>query len=397
MKSPFTDTIAALNDDLVTWRHDFHMHPERSRHEHRTSQKVREILSGVPGLRVLDPFDETDVVAVLNADRPGPCIALRADMDALPIDEQTGKPWASRNEGVMHACGHDGHTTILLGAVRTLASVAERFPGPIKFIFQPDEEGDGGAQRLCAKGVLRDPEVRAIVALHAWPNRPVGTVSIRPGPAMAANSSLFIRVRGQGAHGAYPHRGVDTIVVAAHIVTALQTIVARTVSPVEPAVVTIGHITAGATTNVIPDTCTMRGTIRFTDPALGEELTERIKRLVEHTAAAHRAEADVEIAPGYPPLSNDPDLALLVHECAADTLGDNRIITDEPISMGVEDFAFYAQQVPACMFRLGVRPVDQDTYPGLHSPFFDFNDDALPIGVTLLCHVVDRFFAKHAE
>jgi amidohydrolase len=392
MHTEWQNAIEPLRDDLISWRHDFHARPELSRHEHRTSARVREILTTIPGLQVHDPLDETDVVAVLNADRTGPCIALRADMDALPIEEQTGKPYASQNSGVMHACGHDGHTTTLLGVARVLAGMADRWPGPIKFIFQPDEEGDGGAERLCDKGVLSNPDVKAIVGLHAWPQRRVGTVSVRPGPSMAANTGILIEIEGQGCHGAYPHRGVDTIVVAAHVVTALQTIVSRTVNPLEPAVVTIGEIKAGATTNVIPATCRMQGTIRFTNPQVGEDIGRRITRIVEHTALAHGAKVHVKLIKGYPPLANDERVAAIVYQSAAALLGEENIITNEPISMGVEDFAFYAQHVPACMFRLGVCPRDQESYPGLHSPHFDFNDDALPIGVAMFCEITQRFF-----
>lgn len=395
MTTDWQNVIESLQDDLIAWRHHFHAHPERSRHEFQTSARVREILATIPGLNIHPPFEETDVVAVLNADRSGHCLALRADMDALPIEEQTGKPYASRNPGVMHACGHDAHTSILLGTARILAGMADQWPGPIKFIFQPDEEGDGGAERLCANGVLRDPDVSAIVALHGWPHRSLGTVSVRPGPVMAANTGILIDIEGQGSHGAYPHRGVDPIVVAAHVVTALQTIVSRTINPVEPAVVTIGEIKAGATTNVIPATCRMQGTMRFTSPALGEEMGRRVTQIVEHTAQAHGAKAHVTLIKGYPPLSNDERMSALVHASAAALLGEENIITTEPVSMGVEDFAFYAQTVPACMFRLGLCPHGQDTYPGLHSPHFDFNDDALPIGVAMFCEITRRFFESN--
>ncbi len=389
--------IEGILPGLVAFRRDLHAHPELSRQEVSTSAKVREAVGRLMNVEVLPPLSGTDVVAVLNPGREGPCFALRADMDALPIEEQTGVAYRSRSPGVMHACGHDGHTTVLVGAARVLASMAEAVPGKVKFIFQPDEEDQGGGGVLCEKGVLESPKVDAIVALHAWPSRPVGTIAVRRGPAMAANTTIDIVIRGKGGHGAYPHRTVDPIVTAAHVVTALQTIVGRNVDPADAAVVTIGHISAGVARNVIPSECQMKGTIRFTRPEVGELASRRVREIVEHTARAHGAEAEVRLSPGYPPMINDETLSELVEETVRDVLGADRLITTEPVSMGVEDFAFYAQRVPAVMFRLGMRPAEAEAYPALHSPLFNFNDDALGVGVRMFCEVTLRYLNAAAR
>lgn len=389
--------IADILPAVIALRHALHAHPELSRQEHGTARLVRETLSRIEGLQVRPPLIETDVVAVLNGDREGRCIALRADLDALPIAEQTGAAYQSTVPGVMHACGHDGHTAILLGTAMVLSRMADRLPGKVVFIFQPDEEGSGGGGLLCERGVLEAPKVEATVALHAWPSQPVGSIATHPGPVMAANTAFFVTVRGRGAHGAYPHRGIDPIVIAAHIVTGLQTIVSRTVNPVEPAVVTVGQITAGSATNVIPPECAMKGTIRFTRGETGEVIRRQVQAIAEHTARAHGGEAEVRFESGYPPTHNDEGLTSLVQEIGRTLLGADRVITDEPVSLGVEDFAYYGQRVPACMFRLGIRPPGVETYPSLHSPHFDFNDEAIPTGIRMFCEITRRFLEQGLE
>jgi amidohydrolase len=393
MPNQFADQISRVLPDVVAFRRDLHAHPELSQKEHRTAEKVREVLGRLRGVQVLPPLIGTDVVAVLNTDRPGPCIALRADTDALPVQEETGVAYQSTVPGVMHACGHDGHTAILLATALVLSQVADSLPGKVKFIFQPDEEGTGGGGHLCERGVLDSPKVDGIVALHAWPLQPLGTIAQRRGTATAANSPFTITVRGLGGHGAYPHRTVDPIVISAHIITAIQTIVARTVDPLDSAVATVGRISAGAAGNVIPPECLMEGTMRYLRPETGERMCEQLRRIVQQTAQAHGAQAEVTIEKGYPPLFNDPKMAELVESVTCDLQGKDNLITSEPPSMGVEDFGFYAQRVPAAMFRLGLRPRDVDSAPHLHSPSFNFNDDALPIGMSMFCEIVRRFLA----
>jgi len=394
MEDLFGSRIEDIAAEMVRFRRELHAHPELSFQEHQTARRIRERLQQIPGLTVLPPYIETDVVAVLNADRPGPCLVLRADIDALPIEEETDVPYQSVSPGVMHACGHDGHAATLTGAALVLASMADRLPGKVKFIFQPAEEDGGGGGVLCERGVLENPKVDAALALHAWPFEPVGSVAIRAGWVMAASNPFRITVQGQGAHGAYPHRGIDPIVVSAHIITGLQSIVARTVDPQDAAVVTIGQLHAGAAENVIPPSAFMEGTLRYTRTELGGQLGERLCRIVEHTAQAHGATASVEVQDGYPPMYNDDRLSELIESTSRDLLGDANVVTNVPTSMGVEDFAYYARKVPAAMFRIGVRPAAAESYPSLHNPKFNFNDDALPIGIRLFCELTWRFLQQ---
>ncbi len=391
MNSVFEPLVREVLPAIVAFRRELHARPELSFQEHETSRRVREELARLPGIRVLDPFIGTDVVAVLDGAGGGRCLVLRADMDALPITEQTGAVYASGTPGVMHACGHDGHTAMLLGAATVLAGMDRPLPGRVVLVFQPAEEDGGGGGQLCARGVLESLKADAALALHAWPNLPVGTIGIRAGEAMAANFELGIRIRGRGSHGAYPHRGIDPVVVAAQVISALQTIVSRNIDPQDPAVVTVGCIRAGQASNVIPDTCEMTGTIRFVRSETGGYLRQAVDRVVRHTASALGAEAEVTIRDSYPPMYNAPELADLVVQTGRAVLGKDAVFTDLAISMGVEDFAFYAQRVPAAMFRLGIRPADRETYPSLHQSDFDFNDQALPTGIVMFCELARRF------
>jgi len=394
MNTDLEPQVREILPAMIAFRRELHARPELSFQEYQTSRRVREELARLPGIRLLDPFIGTDVVAVLEGPQAGRCLVLRADMDALPITEQTGAAYASTTPGVMHACGHDGHTAMLLGAATVLARTGRPLPGRVVFVFQPAEEDGGGGGRLCARGLLESLKADAALALHAWPNLPVGTIGIRSGEAMAANFELGIRIRGRGSHGAYPHRGIDPVVVAAQVISALQTIVSRNIDPQDPAVVTVGCVRAGQASNVIPDTCDMSGTIRFVRPETGARLREAVERVVRHTALAHGAEAEVTIRDSYPPMYNAPELAGLVVETGRAVLGEQAVFTDLAISMGVEDFAFYARRVPAAMFRLGIRPPDRESFPSLHQSDFDFNDDALATGIVMLCELARRFLER---
>jgi len=399
MSDPFEKEIAQVLPLITELRHDLHAYPERCFEERQTARKVREHLQAIRGLKVYPPIIETDVVAVLNSDRPGPCIALRADIDALPMEEQADEAtlsYRSKIPGMMHACGHDGHTAILVGTALALSKIADDLPGKVKFIFQPAEEEGGGGRKLCEGGVLENPKVDGIIALHDWPQMTLGHIGLRSGAAMASNDPFSITVKGKGSHGAYPQGGIDPICVAAHIVTALQTIVARTVSPVDSAVVTVAAITGGSmlANNIIPDECKMKGTMRHLRPEVGEHMRQRLREIAQQTALAYGAKAEVQFSEGYPPLINDEALTCLLEQTACDILGSEQVHTNEPPSMGVEDFAYYAQQVPAVMFRLGLCPDKQDTYPALHNSGFDFNDDALPIGIRLFGEMAKRFLTQ---
>ncbi len=382
-----------LLESLTALRREIHAHPELGFEVGQTADRVLRRLSALPGLTIRKNVAEHGIVATLNADRSGRSVALRADMDALPLTEQTDLPYQSTVAGQMHACGHDGNTACLVGAAVVLSRMAGELPGKVKFIFQPAEEGEGGGRVMCEEGALDDPAVDGAFALHAWPVLTVGQIGVRPGPALAATDTPKITIRGAGGHGAHPDKCIDPVVVAAHVVTALQTVSSRFTDPTDPVVVTISQIHAGTTHNIIPSEAYLEGTIRTLTPEVRDRTGALVRQIAEQTATAFGATAEVEIEPGYPPLVNDTGAAELVAQVANDVVGADNVILVEPPSMGGEDFAYYAQRVPAAMYRLGVRPKDADTTPGLHTPQFDFNDDALPIGVAMHCEIARRFLA----
>ena len=386
---------AVIGDFLsrsVAIRHDLHAHPELGYQEKRTSDLVHRLLTewGVEHCGGL--AGGTGVLARLPATGSnGGTVALRADMDALPITEETGVPYSSEHPGLMHACGHDGHTTILLSAVHALSKMPDRANETL-FIFQPAEEGGAGGNRMCLDGVLDGrllgTKADIIYGLHGFPNAKVGHVSTKVGPLMAAAAQLKITVHGKGAHAAYPHLGVDPIVVAAHIVTALQTIASRTVGPLDSVVVTIGKVEAGMAHNVIPETATLTGTLRTLQDDTEKTARAAVERIVRHTAEAlgARAQVDWELVP-YPVTRNEPAATERFRQIAGSAIGPDHVHEEPNPSMGGEDFSFYGRHIPACFFWLGIQPADATGYPNLHSPRFDFNDDAIPTGVELMCQL----------
>jgi amidohydrolase len=372
---------------LRDFRRDLHAHPELAYQEQRTSRRVQEELSKLGIAFKAGLAGGTGVVAHLPASdgSGGGAIGLRADMDALPIDEQTGVPYASRTPGVMHACGHDGHTAILLGAARVLSRVHR--PRPVTLVFQPAEEGGGGADRLCQEGVLDGavigPKVERMYGLHGGPDYALGTVASRPGPLLASTDEIDITVRGVQCHGAYPHYGRDAITAAGHIIVALQTVVSRNVGPSDSVVVSLGMIHAGSATNVIPERVHMMGTIRSLTPQTRELARRRVREIAENTARALGCEADVTLDEGYPVTFNDPGQTDAWFDLARRTLGPERVVLVAHPTMGGEDFSYYARRVPAVFFWLGLKRPAQDRFPTLHQPDFDFNDDAIPTGVEM--------------
>jgi amidohydrolase len=378
-------------ETIVQLRHEIHAHPELGFDVAQTAERILQHISTLPGLTIRKAVGGHGIVATLNADRPGRCVALRADMDALPLDEETDVPYRSTVPGRMHACGHDGNVACLVGAAMMLSQQADQLPGKVKFIFQPAEEGGGGGRVMCEEGALEDPHVDAAFALHAWPVLALGQVGVRSGPTLASTDTPKITIQGAGGHGAHPDMCVDPVIVAAHVVLALQTISSRFTSPTDPVVVTISQIHTGTTHNIIPTDAYLEGTIRALTPDVRTKTGELIRQLATQTAAAFGARADVVIEPGYPPLINDLTAAGVVADIATELVGHENVVLDEPPSMGGEDFAYYAERVPAAMWRLGVRSKESDSTPGLHTPRFDFNDQALPLGVAMHTEIATCF------
>jgi amidohydrolase len=374
-------------------RHDLHQHPELMYQEHRTAKRVSEHLTEFGVEHKSGLAGGTGVLGYLPATTKSPSdaetIALRADMDALPIHENTGVAYSSQTPGVMHACGHDGHTAILVGTAKLLKQ--QERDRNVLFVFQPAEEGGAGGRRMCEDGVLDGSvlgtKADIIFGLHCAPMVELGSLSSRVGPMMASTDEFTIIVRGKGGHAAGPHHTNDPIVVAAHIITALQTIASRGVDPLESVVVTVGKIEAGAVSNVIPTTATMVGTIRTLKAEVREFAVKRVSEIASQIASAFGATAEMIHKEGYPVTSNDEVAHSRLTKIAEELVGDNW--GEYPPVMGGEDFSFYGHHVPACFYWLGIVPKGE-SYAQVHTPDFDFNDDALPIGIEMMSQLALR-------
>lgn len=400
--------VDAVMPKVVSWRRDIHQHPELSNREFRTAKLVADHLSAL-GLEVRTGVAHTGVVGVLRGARPGRTVALRADMDALPVTELVDLPFKSlaRTEyngqevGVMHACGHDNHVAILMGVAEVLAGMRNQLAGTVVFLFQPAEEGapqgeEGGAGLMIREGALDNPRPDAIFGLHVWPD-PVGTIGYRSGPLMAASDWLHIVVRGRQTHGALPWGGVDPIVVSSQIVLALQTIPSRQVDVTNvPAIVTIGSIQGGNRGNIIPDSVVMQGTVRTFDEAMRSDIKDRIRRTAESIAASAGATATVDFGTGNNPVTyNDPDLTARSVPVLQRVAGGDRVRISQ-LSTPAEDFALYQKEIPGFFFFLGITPADRDpaTVPRNHSPYFFADEGALPVGVRSLTALALNFLAQ---
>ncbi len=377
---------AALADDLVAWRRDLHRHPELGFEEHRTAEFVAGRLREL-GLEVHTGLAGTGVVGVLRASRAGaPGVLLRADMDALPIQEVGGREYGSTVDGRMHACGHDGHTSMLLGAATLLARRRDDLPHPVVFCFQPAEEGLGGAERMIQAGVLEIVDTARVFGLHLWSQHEVGTIHVRPGATMAAQDEFEARVVGRGGHGAQPHAARDPIVAAALAVTALQSVVARFVDPLQSAVVTVGVMQAGTAPNVIPDDARLLGTLRSFDEAVRELLRERVREVITQAAAAGGCEVEFRLKPGFPAVINDVAAVATVRDVARQIVGADQVVECPPMAAS-EDFAYFLSARPGAFAFLGAgNPARGITAPH-HSPRFDIDEAALPTGAELLARL----------
>jgi len=388
---PINNRIAGFHEDMTAWRRDLHEHPELGFEEHRTSGIVAEKLRAFGCDEVITGIAGTGVVGVIRGSAAGPGIGLRADMDALPIAEASGVEHASRNPGKMHACGHDGHTTMLLGAARYLAET-RNFAGTVYVFFQPAEEGGGGGEVMVKEGLFDRFPCERVFGLHNWPGAPAGTFVWRDGPMMAATAKLFATIRGTGSHGAMPHEGNDPIVIAAQIVTALQSVVARNVEPMQAGVITIGAIAGGDTFNVIPDTVTLRGTARWFKPEVGDLLEKKYLAIVEGVAAAFGGTAEAVFERGYPATVNETTSTRLAIHAAATVSGEAKVQEMPVPTMGGEDFSYMLNACPGNYIFLGSGKGTND--PALHNARYDFNDEVLPVGASYFATLVEQLLPR---
>ncbi|MCR4426836.1 MAG: amidohydrolase [Firmicutes bacterium] len=387
--------VRELMPRVVEIRRAIHSHPELGGHEQATSDLVARVL-GSAGVPVTRGIAGTGVVGLIEGRDAGPTIALRADMDALPIQDQKSVDYASRVSGVMHACGHDGHTAALVGTGIILSELASELSGNVKLIFQPAEEGPGGAKAMIEAGVLREPDVDVILGVHVWSQIPVGMVGFSPGPAYAAVDEIRIKVMGNGGHGAAPHFASDAITASAQVITALQQIVSRQVDPVEPAVVTIGTIKGGYTHNVIADTVEMTGTVRTFSAHLRAAMPGMITRVAQGVARALGADASLEYIQGYPAAINDPKVTAGMADLAARVFGENRVVRNVPRCMGGEDFAYFLQQVPGTFIVIGAGNCERGMAYPHHHPKFDFDEEALAVTMEMLVCAVSHYLGDRA-
>ena len=379
-----------LTADMTEWRRDLHAHPETAFEEQRTSDFVAEKLASF-GLEVHRGLAKTGVVGILR-NGEGPMVGFRADMDALHIHEEPNLPHSSRNPGRMHACGHDGHTAMLLGAARHLTENPNLFQGTIVFIFQPAEENEGGGRVMVEEGLFDRFPVEKVFGMHNWPGLEVGRIALRPGPLMAAYDIFELTLTGKGTHAGMPHMGTDTIMVGSQIVGAWQTIAARSVHPIDSAVVSVTQFHAGDTWNVLPATAVLRGTVRTFRPEVQDLVQRRMGEIATAIAGGFGVEASLRYERRYPPTTNSVKETELARQAAARVVGDDALDLDPMPSMGAEDFSFMLQKRPGCYIWVGARPSDQGR--NLHSPHYDFNDAVLPIGASYWVRLAETVLPK---
>lgn len=375
---------ATLQSDLVSTRRHLHMHPELSFHEYETSAYVAARLKEM-GIRFQEKVAGTGLVGIIEGKNPGKrAVALRADMDALPIEEANDVPYKSRNAGVMHACGHDVHTTSLLGAAQILLQLKDQFEGTVKLLFQPGEEKlPGGASMMIREGVLENPKPAGVLGQHVMPLIPAGKVGFRSGIYMASTDELYLRVKGKGGHGAMPHLNIDPVLITSHLIVALQQIVSRVANPTMPSVLSFGKVIANGATNVIPNEVYIEGTFRTLDEKWRAEAHQRMLDLAHQLVQSMGGTLEFEVRKGYPALVNDEALTASARRNAEEYLGKENVL-DLDIWMAAEDFAFFSQQTSACFYRLGTRNEARGITSSVHTPTFDIEEDALQIGAGLM-------------
>jgi amidohydrolase len=376
-------------DLIIQTRRDLHRIPETAFTEKKTAAYLKQYLSGMD-LEIDSDIAITGIVAMMKTGRPGPTILFRADMDALPIAESTDLPFASTHDGVMHACGHDGHMAMVLGAATILDHFRERLCGNIKFLFQPAEEGPGGAKPMIEAGVMNHPQVDFAFGCHVWPDIPEGTIGVRSGPFMAAMDRFDLKIIGKGGHGAMPHVCVDALEVGTQVVNALQRVVSRQSDPLNPTVVTVGTFKAGTAFNIIPGVAELSGTTRTFDTAIWEQWESRLIRIVKGVCDSMGADFELTYTQGYPVTINDAEMSELVKTCAAAVVGEDRVVTPQK-TLGGEDFSFFLQKAKGCFFALGAG---RKGGASVHNPEFDFNEEILLTGVETYCRIALELLRK---
>lgn len=380
------DLLATLVPRIAAFRRDIHAHPELAFHENRTAGKVADYLEAL-GLEVHRGVARTGVIACLRAGKGTRSIGLRADMDGLPLKELNTFPHHSTHEGRMHACGHDGHTAMLLGAAEVLAKT-RNFDGTVVFIFQPAEEHEGGGRVMVEEGVFDRFPMDMVFGLHNWPGMAVGSFGVTEGPVMAGTDRFDITITGRGGHAAMPHQAIDVVVAGSALVQSLQTLVSRSTDPLDAAVVSVTRFNAGHADNILPETATLGGTVRSLNGQLQDALEAGLRRICRGIESMHSVNIDLKYARGYPPTINAPDPTFIAREVARQVVGDGHVMTQLPPSMGAEDFAYLSRVVPGCYVWLGNGPGDGGCM--LHSPHYDFNDDIIGTGIRYWVRLAER-------
>lgn len=391
---PIRESLGRRFDSMVEVRRDLHQHPELGFKEERSAGVVTDFLkkTGIESRRVAG----TGVHAVVPGRKSERSILFRADMDGLPLQEEGSAAYASQNTGVMHACGHDGHMSILLHAAATHLEQRKQVGGDISYVFQPAEEGPGGALPMIEAGVMEQPKVEAAFGLHIWNTVPLGKVCVTAGPAMAAADEFLITVEGKGGHGAHPDQTKDAVVIGSYIVTALQTLISRSIDPFQTGVVTVGTFHAGSNFNIIAERATMKGTIRTYDPKLREMLVRRVEEISRGIAESLGAKLSFKHIPIYPATVNDPVMSDFVAEVAAEVVGKENVLRTER-TMGAEDMSYFLERVPGCYFFLGSKNEAKGFDGPHHSPRFDFDEDCMPIGAEIFLRLQERYFERFPE
>lgn len=385
----YLSKMRKIENEIIAWRRDFHRNPELGFQEFRSADIIATKLSRW-GYEVKTDVAETGVIGLMEGDQPGKNILVRLDMDALPILEENNCDYASINQGVMHACGHDGHMSIGLASAFTLSEQKHHLCGSVKFVFQPAEEGLGGAKRMLQEGVLSNPEPDLILGLHIINDLPIGTIAVTDGPIATSHDSLTCTIQGKGGHGAVPHLAVDPVVATAQIIMGLQTISSRNISPLSTGVVSVTTVQASGASNIIPDKVIIKGTIRAFEQETQELMHLRIKEIIEQTAQAMQCNANVHIENVNPALFNDPDIAKIVRESAKVIVGEMNIVTDYRTT-GSDDIAYFTESVPGCYFYIGSKNPQKGMVLPVHHPKYDYDEHALVYGSAVLSEAIDRF------